>query len=198
MKAKQGKLLGAKSTWQALNVVLLVITLGGLAGGVWFGFQWFDGARVGSSQTEPVDAAREVVTKILTVSPGTVDENLADVEELATGDFADEWIEGEKTVKKSVLESGATRKPDILKAGYLKGDSDSATVILAADTRTTFKNKIDDSKDKGKKKDDKKKKQDGDKDGDGIPDPRTDHFRIKVNMALVDGTWKIAKMEMAQ
>lgn len=196
-----GKLSGAKRTWQVLNVVLLVITLAGITGAAWFGLQWYNGARVGGTQTEPVDAARDGVTKFLTLAPSSVTEDLENVSEIAHGDFADEWAKGEKTLKQSVLKSGATLKPDILKAGYVKGDSDSATVMLIVDTRVSFKNKVDVSDEKKKKKDEDKKdekKTDWDQNGDGIPDARNEHYRIKVEMALVEGTWKIAKLELAK
>lgn len=200
MRTTLGKLFGAKRTWLLLNIVLLVITVGGLGAATWFGGQWFNGSRGGGVQTEPVDAARDGVTRFLTISPGNLDEDLESVSRIAHGDFAEEWEKGSKSLKESVLQTGASMKPEILKAGYLKGDSDSATVILIADARISYKNKIEDPKDK-KGKDDKKSKKDKekwDKNGDGVPDARNEHYRIKVEMALIGGTWKVAKLELAK
>lgn len=200
MSTTLGKLSGAKRTWQFLAIVLLVITLAGIAGAAWFAAQWVNGSRDGGVQTAPVDAARDGVTRFLTISPGNLDEDLENVSSIAHGDFAEEWEKGAKTLKKSVLQTGASMKPEILKAGYLKGDSDSATVLLIADARISYKNKIEDPKDskgKDKKKSDKDKEK-WDKDGDGVPDARNEHYRIKVDMALVDGTWKVSKLELAK
>lgn len=201
MRPTLGKLFGAKRTWQFLNVILLVITLAGIAGTAWFGMQWLGGSRGGGVQAEPVDAARDGVTKFLTISPGNLDEDLESVSRIAHGDFAEEWDKGSKSLKESVLQTGASMKPEILKAGYLKGDSDSATVMLIADARISYKNKVEDPKDEKKDKDKKqseKDKEKWDKNGDGVPDARNEHYRIKVEMALIDGTWKVAKLELAK
>lgn len=199
MRKTLRKLFGEKTTWQFLTIIMLVITLTGIGVAGWFGLQWFNGSRSGGVQTAPVDAARDGVTKILTKSPGNLDEDLADVRAIAHGEFADEWAQGESTLKKSVLRTGATMKPEILKAGYLKGDSDSATVILIADVRISYKNKVeDDDKKDDKGEDDEKSKKKWDENGDGVPDARNEHYRIKVEMALVEGTWKVAMLELAK
>lgn len=204
MRKTLSKLLGDKLTWQLLSIGLLVIALVAVLGAGWFGVQWFNGARADGGRTAAVDAARDGVEKFLTISPKTVDGDLLAVEKIAHGEFAEEWQQGEATLRKSVLASGASMAPEVRKAGYVKGDSDSVSVLLIADAHIKYKNKVDDSKDKkkdGEKKSDKEKKKDRekwDKDGDGVPDSRIEYYRIKVNMALVDGVWKIAKLELAK
>lgn len=188
-----------KTLMPAATAVLAVITLLATAAVLYFGWSWWGNAQAGSARDGALDAGRDIVTKIMTISPSTIDDDLASVEKVSTGDFSDQWKKGEDRVKQSVLNSGAHRTSEILNVAYVKGDASKATVILAVDTTTKFTTKIGDQAKTGDKKQDRKataaaKK--ADKDKDGYPDPVKNHFRIKATLASVDGNWRIAKMVM--
>jgi Mce-associated membrane protein len=191
--AKRKEQPQVRRTWILINWGLVVLIVAGLGSAAWFGSHWYDDSQRDGDRAAALDAASNAVVTVMSLSPDSIDGDIAKIKSMATGDFAEEFAKGEDTVRDRVIGGSQETKPEILKTAYVKGDADSATVILAVDAITSFTKPIDDGKGKGKDKD----KVDGDSDGDGIPDPITSHFRVKAEMALIDGEWRIAELDIA-
>ncbi|CAM3453405.1 hypothetical protein [Stackebrandtia soli] len=142
-----------------------------------------------------VDSARVTVQALMSISPTTLDENFAIVEENSTGEFAEQFTKTADTIRETVMTYATEQSAEVLRAAYSDGDSDSATILLAVDATTIHKNPV------GSEEDEKKKDDGKDKDGeeaDGADrEPIDSHYRIKAQMALVDGVWLLAELEMS-
>ncbi|MFD0558328.1 hypothetical protein FB566_3630 [Stackebrandtia endophytica] len=191
-----------RQRWLAVNTVLATLVLLALGVTVVFGYQWFAAWRDDAARAEPVDAATRGVLALMSVSPASIDSDLAAVEALATGDFADELAQRRDYVRESVIGNVITQKAEVAQAAYAGGDSDSATVILTVETVTvtTMPPPTEEETAEGEKEDGEPSEdpeEPAEDDGDGTQQtPLTNHYRVKAEMALVDGQWLIAMLVM--
>ena len=192
MARKKNEPNSALRMWWLINAGLAVVLVVGIGASGWFGYHWYSAATQERQQTAAVDAAQEAVRALLKISPSTIDADLARGEELTTGELLEQWKKKEDTVRQSVKEQGATRTSKVIKAAYSKGDTDSATVLLAVDTTTKWDAPIKDEKGEPVEPE-----EGTDADGDGIPDPVTDHYRVMAEMSLVEGEWLMSSLDIA-
>ena len=189
---KQQDASRALRMWWLINAGLALVLVAGIGASGWFGYHWYSAATQQKQQTAAVDAAREGVRALLKISPATIDADLARGEELTTGELLAQWKKKEDTVRQSVKEQGATRTSKVIKAAYSKGDTDSATVLLAVDTITKWDAPMKDENGKAVKPE-----KGTDANDDGIPDPVTDHYRVMAEMSLVEGEWLMSSLDIA-
>lgn len=185
-----------RRNWIIVNLLLAVVIVAALGTGGYYGVKWYKVSSQTGGREEIVAAAIDAVQAILKISPSTIDADLAQGEELTTGQLREEWIAKENKVRESVNGQSATRSSEVLKAAYSKGDTDSATVLLAVDTTTSWDAPVPDPKEDGKKGDGKGDKPKGDADGDGVIDPVIDHFRVKAEMTLVGDKWLMSSLDL--
>lgn len=181
----------------ATNTVLTVLLLLAVAASVGFGYQWYSAWRDDGMRTEAVDAASKGVLALMSVSPATIDADLAAVEAMATGTFAEEVASGRDIVRERVLDNVVTQDAEVTHAAYAGGDSDSATIIMSVDTVTVYAELPEEQAEEGEGDDaeaaDEEEAEEGDDEAAG---PRQEHFRVKVEMALVDDQWLISALEI--
>ena len=112
---------------------------------------------------EVVATATEVATAFVNIRYDDVDASIAKVKALATGDFAKQYDESTQALLKVLGGSKAVMIGEVVWAGVVADDEDSATVIVATTgtvANTQTKNK---------------------------PVART--FRLQLQLANVDGDW---------
>lgn len=186
----RSEIASRRRRWILINLALTVVLAGAVGTAGWFGYRTVRNVMSDNTRAEVVDAAGEAVRAIFKVSPSTIDADLARGEELTTGDLLDEWIAKEDQVRESVRSQSANRTSEVIKAAWASGDSDSATVLLAVDTVTSWDAppvRPDDGTDD----------QESDDEASGtIPDPVTDHYRVTAGMSLVNGTWLLSNLEL--
>lgn len=196
-----------RNRWLVGNTVLAALVVLALGATLVFGYQWFTAWRDDANRAGPIDAATQGVLALMSVSPATIDADLAAVESFATGDFADELASGRDLVRESVLGNVVTQKAEVAQAAYAGGDSDSATVILTVETVTVYATPPptedgeaeDESDDPAAEGDAASEDDSASAEGDGTEQaPLTNNYRVKAEMALVDGQWLIATLEIGR
>ncbi len=81
-----------------------------------------------------LQAARQQGVNITTLDHRTVDEDLGRVLALSTGAFREEFEAGTKDLTDLVVENKAVSTGEVLAAGIVTADSDSARVLVVADS----------------------------------------------------------------
>lgn len=145
-------------------------------------------------RTAAVDTARETVHALMSISPTTIDEHFALVEETSTGEFAEQFAKTSDTIRETVMSYATKQSAEVLKAAYASGDSDSAIVLLAVDATTVHQSPAtEEDAEEGEESEDAE----AEADAENPAEPIVSHYRIKAEMALVDGEWKLSGLEMS-
>ncbi len=119
-----------------------------------------------------VETATEVANAFVNIRYDDVDASIARVKALATGDFADQYDKSTDALLEVLGGSKAVMIGDVVWAGVVSADADSATVIVATSgtvANTQTKNK---------------------------PVART--FRLQLQLANVDGAWKANDLQFVE
>ena len=150
-----------------LAAVVLVAVLGLL---VWTGLRWYDARQLAGAHQAALAAAKQTTVDFVTISASSVDSDLQRIADGATGDFKDEFTRGMPQVRQAVVENKVESTGQVLRAGLVSGDLDSAVVLVAVDA--SVKNA-------------------------GAPDGRLSHYRIQVDVALDpdSGRWLVARLQ---
>lgn len=82
-------------------------------------------------------AARQASINFTTIGYKTVDKDIARVVALATGDFKRSYKKNRKTVEETVKKNKSTSKGQVLGAGLVSVDNDSAVALVVVDSRVT-------------------------------------------------------------
>ena len=118
-----------------------------------------DQERVG----EQIAAAQRMAVAMTNLDYQDADTAIAAVQAEATGDFREQYGKAAADLKKLAAEAKSTMHGEVVWAGLVSGDEDSATVIVA--TRGTVANKQTDQQ------------------------QRTNNYRIQVELVLENGHW---------
>lgn len=109
-----------------------------------------------------LESATKMVNAFLNVRYTDVDATVEAVLSMAAGNFKDQYTKSTKGIRATARRAQSVAKSDVVWAGYVTGDDDSATVLLAA--TGTVENKQTDK-----------------------PQART--YRVQVELILQDGRW---------
>ena len=156
----------------ALYVLALLLACGCVFGGVLVYQAHLDRERDATEQARYGDvlgAAENEVEAFINIDYTKAQESIDAVAAGATGDFAKQYDTSTKDVVKILTQAKSVMKGDVLWAGVVDADHDSASVIVA--TSGTVQNTST-----------------GDK-------PVARQFRIKVDLVHVDGEWKTNNVE---
>lgn len=122
----------------------------------------------GDSGRAAVKAGKECVTRFLSVSRDSVDDDLERVLDCSTGQFHRQFQDGMPEVREAVVSNDVRAKGQVLRTAVVSAGADSAVLLIAIDASITNVNK---------------------------PGGSEHHYRIRVGMSLVKGGWKVSKLE---
>jgi Mce-associated membrane protein len=127
-----------------------------------------DSSDLRDARAAALTAARQEVVNLHTISYKTVDADFARVIAGTTGTFKDQFSRAQTDLKPIILQSKAITSGKVLSAGLVKGDLDSATVVLGVDRTVT------DATD---------------------PDGAVNHFRYRLTLEKHGGRWLVSKLD---
>jgi Mce-associated membrane protein len=151
------------------KIMAAVLVLAALATG-YAGFTWHAAHERAAVIAEVLATSRQFAVDFVSINASTVDQDLARVSLGATGDFGDEFQRGMSTVRTSVLDNKVSSTGQVLRAGIVSADSDSAVVLVAVDA--TVKNVKS-------------------------PDGRVSHYRIQLDLVRAEGgdRWLVSRLQ---
>ena len=155
---------GLQKWWTAVVVVAIVIAA------VWAWTQWRDLADVwaaADADAAAVEAASDTVAALIDVDAASADEALADVLDLSTEDFREQFESQEETFRNALTTSSVEASGEVVAAGLVAREGSSATVAVAA-TGTVSQGQP------------------------GASTPR--YYRMTVDLVRTDGRWLVSGM----
>lgn len=155
-----------------LYVLALLLALGCVVGGVLAVRQHHDRQRDAADQAlygAVLASARDEVTAFINIDYRNAQQSIDAVGSGATGEFAKQYDSRAKSVRDVLENNKSVMDGQVLWAGVVDVDSDSATVIAA--TQGTVANVSTKNK------------------------PVARSFRIKVDLVKVDGSWRTSNLE---
>ena len=164
--------MGRRGLNVGLYLLALLLACGVVFGAVLVKQERDDRARAVSEQERYGDvlaSARKEIEAFVNIDYNDAQKSIDAVAAGATGDFAKQYDTSTKDVVKILTRAKSVMEGDVLWAGVVDADSDSASVIVA--TSGTVQNTST-----------------GDK-------PVARQFRIKVDLVEVDGEWKTNNVE---
>jgi Mce-associated membrane protein len=132
------------------------------------GWQWDQQRRLETARQQALAAARQTTVNFVTISAASVDRDLRRVADGATGDFKDEFTRSMPQVRAAVVENKVDSQGTVLRAAVVSADRTNAVVLVAVDATVRNVN---------------------------APDGRLAHYRIRVNLALVEDAWLVSTLE---
>ncbi|MDQ1626593.1 MAG: Mce-associated rane protein [Actinomycetota bacterium] len=114
-----------------------------------------DAAQRDARRTEVLTAARQAAVNFTTLDYRHLDRDLGRVLAGATGDFRSQFRRGSKDLRSLVSANKAVSQGEVLEAGLVSADADSARVLVVADSTVT---------------------------NTASPQPRRRHYRIQLDM----------------
>jgi Mce-associated membrane protein len=136
----------------------------------WSALRWWDAGRLERAHQAALAAAKQTTVDFVTISASSVDGDLQRIADGATGDFSDEFTRGLPQVRQAVVENKVESTGQVLRAGLVSGDLDSAVVLVAVDASVR---------------------------NVGAPDGRLSHYRIQVDLVLDPGSgrWLVSRLQ---
>lgn len=110
-----------------------------------------------------LEAATKMVTAFNNLTHEDVDATIEAVRSMSTGQFLKQYNAGAKGLRKGLQQAESTLQSEVVWAGLVAGDEDSATVILAVEG--VVSNKATDFENQAR------------------------HYRIRVDLVLDEGRW---------
>jgi Mce-associated membrane protein len=154
-----------------LRIAALVVALTvALAAAGMFGHRWYGDRSLESAQQAALAAAKQTTVNFVSVSAASVDRDLQRITAGATGEFKDQFTQGQPKVREAVVENKVDSRGAVLRAALVSGDRRTAVVLLAVDA--TVKNVK-------------------------APDGRVAHYRIQVDMTrdAGSGAWLVSQLQ---
>ncbi|MEZ0580798.1 hypothetical protein [Nocardioides sp. MH1] len=118
---------------------------------------------------DQIEAATKMVNAFLNIQYQHVDANIAAVKALASGAFLKQYNHASDDLEKLTRRAKATQTGEVVWAGLVSGDKDSADVVLA--TNGTVSNKVTDFKEQARS------------------------YRLQLHLELVDGQWLTSDLQ---
>jgi Mce-associated membrane protein len=156
----------SRYVWLAwlLSVLLVLALAGTVVVGVVLGGQRSRKA----DRSALLEAGRQTVVDFTTYKNQSWDADVQRVLADATGPFKDEFSTTARQLKAPVVANKATSQGDVLEAGVVSMDTDSAQVLVVADATIT---------------------------NTAAPDGQLRHYRIKLDMVRVGDAWLTAGLQ---
>lgn len=119
-------------------------------------------------RAEILQAARQRAVNFTTLDYRRLDRDLGRVLDGATGKFRTQFEEGTTDLRSLVTENQAVSSGEVLEAGIVSDDEDSARVLVVADSTVT--NAAD-------------------------PQPQKRHYRLQLDLVLRGGQWLVSDLQ---
>ena len=119
-------------------------------------------------RTEVLQAARQHAVNFTTLDYRTLDRDLGRVLRGATGQFRSEFEAGTTNLSKLVTDNKGVSEGEVLEAGIVSDDDDSARVLVVADSTVT---------------------------NTAGPKPVPRYYRMQMDLVLVRGRWLVSDLQ---
>ncbi|MBL8775080.1 MAG: hypothetical protein JNK12_04075 [Acidimicrobiales bacterium] len=155
------------------TVVLAVLAIAGLAGTLFFGFQWNQERTADNAEASMETTASDFLVALFDFDGRTIDEDFDNILGYATGDFADqaEAQFADDDTRAALREVQASSRVEVRDLFVQSFDGDRGRVFAVVD-QTIANNQF--------------------------PQPRSDQVRLEVGLRKVDGDWKIATLDVLE
>ena len=147
--------------------VLTVLMVLAVLGATWSVTEYQAQRRTVDARVAAVAAARQAMVDFVEVDPAALDEGMRRVADAATGEFKAEYAKDRAQLRQAYEANKISARGEVLDAGVVSADSDSATVLLALEQTVT-------------------------KGGAGKPQHR--HYRVRVEMVAERGRWLVSTL----
>ena len=131
--ADGGAPAGAPVTAIALGVIAAVLAVISIVLAFLVTSQRDDRRRVDQARDAALTAGRQLIINLDALSAATIDADMKRVADAATGTFSRQFTGSEAELKKYVVARRTVSTGEILSAGVVRSDSDTATVLVAVD-----------------------------------------------------------------
>ena len=119
-------------------------------------------------RTEVLEAARQQAVNFTTLDHRHLDRDLDRVLAGATGDFREQFRKGTEDLSQLVSANRAVSEGEVLEAGIVSDDADSARVLVVADSTVTNAE---------------------------TTDPQRRHYRLQLDLVLRGGRWLVSDLQ---
>lgn len=123
----------------ALTALVVLLVAGAVALALVVRSHRADRDALQQARSEALLAGRQLLLNLDAISANTVDKDLQRVVAGSTGDFRDSFAKAQADLKKLIVSNGTSSSGQILAAGVVRSDSDSASVLVAVDRRVKDK-----------------------------------------------------------
>jgi Mce-associated membrane protein len=147
-----------------LVVVLVLLAAGALLGAV----KLRDASQRDDARSAALGAARQEALNLTSIDGKDIDADLKRVQDGATGAFAKDFSDRAKDLKSVLTENAVVAEGHVLDAALVRGDLDTATVIVVVDS--TVKNKA-------------------------VPAGRANTYRMQLDLERQNGRWLTSALQ---
>ncbi|MEV4755871.1 hypothetical protein AB0J86_12265 [Micromonospora sp. NPDC049559] len=153
---------------QLPTLALVLVLCAALATAGVFGYDWYQARALDRAHQQALAAAKQTTVNFVSISAASVDRDLQRILGGATGEFKEQFGNGQAQVRAAVVENKVDSRGSVLRAGLVSGDRRTAVVLVAIDA--TVKNT-------------------------NSPDGRAAHYRIQVDMTNESGKWLVSRLQ---
>lgn len=147
---------------------MLVVLVGLLSSVALLGLQVRETAAVQEAQREALAAAEDAVEAVLAYDHRTIDADIEQAQDHATGDFLEEYLASTADLTEQARAGEVLVAARVHAASVVRGTPERVVVLLFADQSTTRKDRAE---------------------------PRIDQSRLRLVLEPVGGTWRVAELE---
>jgi Mce-associated membrane protein len=152
--------------WPLLTMLAVFLVL--VAAGVALGVKWHAMSAEQKRYDSVLDAATAEALAFTTLDHRTVEEDIAQVLEGATGSFKKQFQSSSSQLKQLTAQNKSVSKGQVLKAGVVSSDEDSARVIVVADSTVSNVR---------------------------TPSPQPRHYRLQLDLVRKDDQWLTSDLQ---
>jgi len=156
-----------------VNLLLAALAIAGLAGTLFFGFQWNQERTADAAQASMETTASDFLVALFDFDGRTIDADFDNIFDYATGEFADqaEAQFADDDTRAALREVQASSRAEVRDLFVQRFDGDRGRVFAVVD-QTIANNQF--------------------------PNPRSDQVRLEVGLRKVDGDWKVASLDVLE
>lgn len=156
-----------------VNLLLAALAIAGLAGTLFFGFQWNQERTADDAQASMETTASDFLVALFDFDGRTIDADFDNILDYATGEFADqaEAQFADDDTRAALREVQASSRVEVRDLFVQSFDGDRGRVFAVVD-QTIANNQF--------------------------PNPRSDQVRLEIGLRKVDGDWKVATLDVLE